>query len=120
MTGNGFVATTNPTSGVFIKMGAFTSFHIVVDLSTVNNFGTGMYSVRLPSAPFENYVFRDGYLYDSSSNEYYPVYLHAKKGQLMAELFYLSGARELPMNHNSPKKLETSDFLYLSGHYSTN
>jgi hypothetical protein len=100
-------------------MGSFTSFHIVIDLASVRDFGRGAYSVTLPSAPFENYVFRDCYLLDASANEYYPVFLHAKKGEVMAELFYLSGARELPMDHNSPKKLETKDLLYLSGNYSS-
>jgi hypothetical protein len=73
----------------------------------------------LPSVPFENYVFRDGYLFDSSANEYYPVFLHAKKGEIMADLYYLNGARELPMDYNSPKRLETRDRLYLSGNYSS-
>lgn len=100
-------------------MGAFTSFHIVLDLSSVTDFGRGAYSVRLPSVPFENYVFRDGYLFDSSAKEYYPVFLHAKKGEIMADLYYLSGARELPMDYNSPKRLEANDRLYLSGNYSS-
>jgi hypothetical protein len=117
--GQGLEVASNPTSGVFIKMGAFTSFHIVVDLSKVTNFGTGAYSVRLPSAPFENYSFRDCYLYDSSANQYYPVFVHAKRGEVMAELFFLNGARELPMDHNSPKKLDGNDLLYLSGNYGT-
>jgi hypothetical protein len=111
--------TGNPTSGVLISMGAFTSFHIVVDFSVVTNFGTGAYEVRLPSVPFENYSLRDCYLYDSSSDEYYEVSLHAKKGEIMARLFYVSGNRERPMDHNSPKKLSIDDRLYLSGNYSS-
>jgi len=100
-------------------MGAYTSFHIVVDLSKVSDFGTGAYSVRLPSVPFENYSLRDCYLYDSSGDQYYQVSLHAKTGEIMASIFYLNGNRELPMDHNSPKKLDTDDRLYLSGNYST-
>jgi hypothetical protein len=117
ITGQGLTFSTNPTAGVLVQMGSFTSFHIVVDFSKVSDFGTGAYSVRLPSAPFENYSFRNGYLFDSSANEYYPVFIQANKGQVMAELCYLNGARERPFDHNSPKKLVTGDFLYLSGNY---
>ena len=96
------------------------NFRIKVNLSTVTNFGSGYYSLTLPFAPIDDYVFRDGGLHDLTANAHYQIYGDADASSTSLSLMYHSGAKDIWMDHNSPLALTTQDYFYVSGTYQVN
>lgn len=113
--GTGLTYIGNPASGHYMVSGDLVHFRIKFTLTNVTNFGTGSYTVTLPFAPVDSYIFRDGGLHSNGSH--YNVYLDAESGTTTAELKYGSGNQEYAMDHNSPKVLTTNDYFYISGTY---
>lgn len=106
-----------PATGSYIRNGDLVSFRIYVDLSEVRDFGKGTYSLTLPYAPIQEYVFRDGAIHDRVNGNHYQMYADATPDTRVISLIYHSGRVDLPMDSNSPLKLENKDFFYISGTY---
>jgi hypothetical protein len=119
--GTGLAFTGTPAVGQYSRVGKMITFNIKVNCTTVTNFGTGQYFLTLPFAPFNNFVFRNGGLHDTSANVHYSILGDSHAGSTSLELLYSrvqgSHAQDDPFDHNSPLTLATADFFYISGTY---
>lgn len=113
--GTGLVYGPNTVTGKYLLSGDLVHFRIKFTLTNVQSFGTGTYTVTLPFAPADDYIFRDGGIHAGTSH--YNVFLDAEAGTVVGELKYGSGNQEYDMDYNSPKVLTTSDYFYISGTY---
>jgi hypothetical protein len=99
-------------------------FRISVDTSTVTEFGKGPYTLRLPFPPIQDYVFRDGGLHTGGSSaatagadNHYQIYGDTDPNSTLIYLEYHSGTKDVPMDYNSPVKMNNSVIFYISGTY---
>lgn len=115
-TGTGLAYTGTPAVGSYIKIGKLVTFHIQVTLTNVTNFGTGQYFITLPFAPIGDYAFRDGGIH--AAGNHYTVMADAEAGSTTMDLWYVaSSGQDMPMNHNSPHTLTTTNKFYINGTY---
>jgi hypothetical protein len=117
LTATGLVSTGTTSTCSYIRNGNLVSFRIYVSLATVTNFGSGKYFLSLPFAPIQDYVFRDGGIHDLSTGNHYQMYADADPYGIVLALMYHSGSVDVPMDSNSPLRLEARDYFYLSGTY---
>jgi hypothetical protein len=77
--------------------------------------------VLIQCIPFNNFVFRNGGLHDTSANLHYSILGDSHAGSTSIELLYSrsqgSHVQDDPFDHNSPLTLATADFFYISGTY---
>lgn len=115
--GAGLVAPDRADSAGYIRNGNLVHFRIFVDTADVSDFGSGFYTLRLPFAPIQDYVFRDGGLHDGGHDNHYQVYGDAESGSTLMYLMYHSGSKDIPMDHDSPIRLSNKTTFYISGNY---
>jgi hypothetical protein len=119
--GTGLAYTGTPAVGQYSRVGKMITFYIKVNCTTVTNFGTGQYLLTLPFAPFNNFVFRNGGLHDTSANVHYSILGDSNASSTSIELLYSrsqgSHVEDSPFKQGSPLNLATADFFYLSGTY---
>jgi len=118
-TGTGLTYTGTPATGFYSRVGKMIFFTIQVNCTNVTNFGTGNYSLTLPSGltpSMHNLV--NGGIHDTSTGEHLLVYMDVVPGSTTAELYYpQSNGTMADMDHNSPLTLATADFFYFNGMY---
>jgi hypothetical protein len=118
-TGTGLTYTGTPATGSYSRVGKMIFFTIRVNCTTVTNFGTGAYSLTLPTGltpSIHNLVV--GGLHHVASGDHYLLYLDVVPSTLTVELYYpVSNGTMQDMDHNSPHTLQTADFFYFSGMY---
>jgi hypothetical protein len=115
-TGTGLAYTGTPAVGSYVKIGKLVTFHIQVTLTNVTNFGSGQYSITLPFAPIGDYAFRDGGIH--AAGNHYTVMADAEAGTTTMDLWYIAGTgQDMPMDHNSPHTLTTTNKFYINGTY---
>ena len=112
--GTGFVGTTT-TVGKYSQSGKVVFFRLRVTFTLVTAHGTGPYTVTLPFAPDDNYIFRDGGLHSGASN-HYNINLDVDSSSSAATLWYPGNTgQDAKVDGNSPKSFATGDFFYVSG-----
>jgi hypothetical protein len=107
----------NPTKASYVRDGDLVFFQITVNLNSVTAFGNGNYQLLLPFKPATNFVFRDGYIFDSSKNTLNPVSAYAGQTTQWAELYYSTSSLDSLVTENQPVRLDTESFIYISGTY---
>jgi len=121
--GTGLTYTGTPTTGQYQKVGKQIHFWIQVNCATVTNFGTGQYSVTLPTAPTFGYAFREGAIHDVSGGNHVQLMGDANTGNATLPLYYSyqhAGAlADTAFSQGNPITLTTSDFFYIAGNYLT-
>lgn len=119
--GTGLAYTGTPATGTYVRIGKMITFNIKVLCTTVTNFGSGGYFLTLPIAPFNNFVFRNGGVHDTSANNHYSILGDSSASSTSIELLYSksqgSHVEDSPFKQGSPLTLATADFFYLSGTY---
>ena len=134
--GEGLDAPRDADSAAYIRNGNLVHFRISVDTSTVTEFGKGPYTLRLPFPPIQDYVFRDGGLHTGGSSaatagadnhygddnhygadNHYQIYGDTDPNSTLIYLEYHSGTKDVPMDTNSPVKMNNSVIFYISGTY---
>jgi hypothetical protein len=120
LTGSSLAFTGTPASGTYAQSGRDISFSINVDLSGVSNFGTGTYTLTLPTLPLGSVSYRFNGILDVAGNgatRFAIVGINAP-GSAVMTLFYLgtNGAATLQSN-TLPATLTTSSIIYLNGSY---
>jgi len=116
--GTGLAYTGTPATGTYIQIGKLVHFKIKVVCTNVTNFGTGQYSLTLPFAPVDDYVFRDGGFHDASTGNHHAIAADAEDGTTTMTLWHPgSSAKDVAFDHNTPLTLHTADYFYISGTY---
>jgi hypothetical protein len=118
-TGTGLAYTGTPATGYYSRVGKMIFFTIQVNCTNVTNFGSGNYSLTLPSGLTPaNHNLVNGGIHDTSTGEHLLVYMDVVPGSTTAELYYpQSNGTMADMDHNSPLTLATADFFYFNGMY---
>ena len=118
-TGTGLTYTGSPATGYYSRVGKMIFFTIRVNCTNVTNFGTGNYSLTLPSGltpSVHNLV--TGGIHDTSTGDHLLVYLDVVPSTTTAELYYSqSNGTMQDMDYNHPLLLTTADYFYFNGMY---
>jgi hypothetical protein len=117
--GTGLTYTNNPAVGQYSRVGKMITFYILVTLTNVTNFGTGDYSLTLPTGlPSQMHAVIQGGLHDTSTNSHLNLLGDLAPASLNIELYYpTSNGINNKFDHNSPLTLATADYFYISGTY---
>jgi hypothetical protein len=121
--GTGVAFTAAPATGSYMKVGKLVHFRILLDFANVTNFGTGAYSVTLPFAPADAYMFRNGGLHDGTSH--YAVSGEVAPGSTTLALKFNdvigtgnnANVQDADLKYNAPITMLTSYNLHISGYY---
>jgi hypothetical protein len=117
--GTGLAFTGTPAVGQYSRVGKMITFYILVTLTNVTNFGTGNYSLTLPTGlPSQMHAVVNGGLHDTSTNNHLNLLGDLAPASLNIELYYpTSNGVNNRFDHNSPLTLVTADYFYISGTY---
>jgi hypothetical protein len=117
--GTGLTYTGTPAVGQYSRVGKMITFYILVTLTNVTNFGTGNYSLTLPSGlPSQMHAVVNGGLHDTSTNNHLNLLADLEPGSSDISLYYpTSNGVNDRFDHNSPLTLATADYFYISGTY---
>lgn len=117
--GTGLTYTGTPAVGQYSRVGKMITFYILVTLTNVTNFGTGNYSLTLPSGlPSEMHAVVNGGLHDTSTNNHLNLLGDLEPASQTIELYYpTSNGVNDRFDHNSPLNLATNDYFYVGGTY---
>ena len=117
--GTGLAYTGTPAVGQYSRVGKMITFYILVTLTNVTNFGTGNYSLTLPSGlPSQMHAVVNGGLHDTSSNNHLNLLGDLEPASQTISLYYpTSNGVNDRFDHNSPLTLATADYFYISGTY---
>lgn len=121
VSGTGFVQSSNPATGDYMKYGRMVVVNLLVPFTNVVDFGTGQYSVTLPfTANHHTDVFAGSIHNTGPSVDHYSLKGHMSEGSNLMTLWYISGAsKDEPFDHNSPITLNTTDLFHMSFIYET-
>jgi hypothetical protein len=117
--GTGLAYTGTPAVGQYSRVGRMITFYILVTFTNVTNFGTGDYSLTLPTGlPSQMHAVVNGGLHDTSTNNHLNLLADLEPGSTTLELYYpTSNGVNNRFDHNSPLTLTTADYFYVSGTY---
>lgn len=118
-TGTGLAYTGTPATGYYSRVGKMIFFTIQVNCTNVTNFGTGNYSLTLPSGLLpSNHNLVDGGLHHTATGDHYMLSMDIVPGTLTAELYYpQANGTMADMDFNSPHTLQVADYFYFNGMY---
>lgn len=117
--GTGLAYTGTPAVGQYSRVGKMITFYILVTLTNVSNFGTGNYTLTLPSGlPSQMHAVVNGGLHDTSTNNHLNLLGDLEPTSGTIDLYYpTSNGVNDKFDHNSPLSLATNDYFYISGTY---
>lgn len=117
--GTGLTYTGTPAVGQYSRVGRMITFYILVTLTNVTNFGTGNYTLTLPSGlPSQMHAVVNGGLHDTSTNNHLNLLGDLEPTSQSITLYYpTSNGVNDRFDHNSPLTLATADYFYISGTY---
>ena len=117
--GTGLAFTGTPAVGQYSRVGKMITFYILVSCTNVTNFGTGDYSLTLPTGlPSQMHAVVNGGLHDTSTNNHLNLLGDLAPASTTIELYYpASNGVNNRFDHNSPLTLATADYFYVSGTY---
>jgi hypothetical protein len=118
--GTGAASDPNPAAGEYSEYGSSISFAIALDFTSFTNFGTGQYSLTLPTLPSTvpgaKYSFRG--VLDVNGTSRFSVVGFSVTGGAIISLFYLGTNGVLTaLTGAAPATLSTASVLHLSGTY---
>jgi hypothetical protein len=117
--GTGLAYTGTPATGFYSRVGKMIFITIQVNCTNVTNFGSGNYSLTLPTGltpSIHNLI--DGGLHHAATGDHYMLSMDIVPGTLTAELYYpQANGTMADMDHNSPHTLQVADFFYFNGMY---
>jgi hypothetical protein len=117
--GTGLTYTGTPATGFYSRVGKMIFFTVQVNCTNVTNFGTGNYSLTLPTGltpSVHNLV--DGGLHHAATGAHYMLSMDIVPNTTTCELYYpQSNGTMANMDHNSPHTLQVADYFYFNGMY---
>lgn len=115
--GTGLAYTGNPASGRYIRVGKMIFYTINVVCTNVTNFGTGQYSLTLPSGLNSAYSFQHiGGAHVGANHYTLLADLGASSNTITLYHPTANGAQDI-FSYNKPTTLTTSSTWYVSGTY---
>jgi hypothetical protein len=115
--GTGLAFTGTPATGTYIRVGKMVFYNIQVNCATVTNFGTGQYSITLPTglAPATSFQHLGGL---HKGADHYTLLADLGASSLSITLYHpaANGSQDI-FSHNKPTTLTTSVTWYVSGTY---
>lgn len=115
--GTGLTYTGTPATGTYIRVGKMIFYNIQVACTTVTNFGTGQYSITLPSGLNPQTSFQHiGGLHKNADHYTLLADLGANSNTITLHHPAANGAQDI-FSHNKPTTLNTSVTWYISGTY---
>lgn len=115
--GTGLAFTGTPASGTYARIGKMIFYNIQVACTTVTNFGTGQYSITLPTglAPATSFQHLGGL---HKNTDHYTLLADLGASSTSITLYHpaASGAQDI-FSHNKPTTLTTGSTWYVSGTY---
>lgn len=117
--GTGLTFTGTPATGTYQRIGKQIHFNIQVSCATVTNFGTGQYSLTLPTglAPGYDYVLHGG-IHRVTPNTHWNIEADLAAGNTTMLMYHptSNGAMDI-FSYNKPFVLATTDVFYIGGNY---
>jgi hypothetical protein len=115
--GTGLAFTGTPATGTYIRVGKMVFYNIQVNCATVTNFGTGQYSITLPTglAPATSFQHLGGL---HKGADHYTLLADLGASSTSITLYHptANGSQDI-FSHNKPTNLTTSVTWYVSGTY---
>lgn len=117
--GTGLTYTGTPAQGYYSRVGKMITFNIQVNFTTVTNFGTGEYSLTLPTGlPSAYHAVLNGGLHDTSTGNHLNLLADLEPASATTELYYpTSNGVNDRFDYNSPLNLAVNDYFYIGGTY---
>jgi hypothetical protein len=115
--GTGLAFTGTPATGTYIRVGKMVFYNIQVNCATVTNFGTGQYSITLPTGLASQTSFQHlGGLHKGA--DHYTLLADLGASSTSITLYHptANGSQDI-FSHNKPTTLTTSVTWYVSGTY---
>jgi hypothetical protein len=115
--GTGLAFTGTPATGTYIRVGKMVFYNIQVACTNVTNFGTGQYSITLPTglAPATSFQHLGG-LHKGATHYTLLADLGASSTSITLYHPTANGSQDI-FSHNKPTALTTSVTWYVSGTY---
>lgn len=105
-------------TGDYAKFGSLCHFNIDVDFDNITSFGDGQYYLTLPFTSEHTFFATAGFLFDSSTGDYYAMSGKCDANSTQLNLFSVaSNGRNVPFTHNVPVTLDVADNFVISGTY---
>lgn len=115
--GTGLAFTGTPAIGRYSRVGKMITYNIQVSCSTVTNFGTGQYSITLPTGLNPHTSFQHiGGLHKNADHFTLLADLGAASNTITLYHPAANGAQDI-FSHNKPTTLTTAVTWYISGTY---
>jgi hypothetical protein len=115
--GTGLAFTGTPATGTYIRVGKMVFYNIQVACTNVTNFGTGQYSITLPTglAPATSFQHLGGL---HKGADHYTLLADLGASSTSITLYHptANGSQDI-FSHNKPTTLTTSVTWYVSGTY---
>jgi hypothetical protein len=115
--GTGLAFTGTPATGTYIRVGKMVFYNIQVACTNVTNFGTGQYSITLPTglAPATSFQHLGGL---HKGADHYTLLADLGASSTSITLYHpqANGSQDI-FSHNKPTALTTSVTWYVSGTY---
>lgn len=115
--GTGLTFTGTPAVGRYSRVGKMITYNIQVNCATVTNFGTGQYTITLPTGLPSGYSFQHiGGLHKNTSH--FTLLADLGAGSTTVDLYHpaANGSQDL-FSYNKPTVLTTACTWYFSGTY---
>jgi hypothetical protein len=115
--GTGLAFTGTPAVGRYSRVGKMITYNIQVNCATVTNFGTGQYSITLPTGFNSGYSFQHlGGLHKNTDHYTLLADLGANSNNITLYHPTANGSQDI-FSYNKPTVLTTTVTWYLSGTY---
>jgi len=117
--GTGLAYTGTPATGYWSRVGKMITYTIQVNCTNVTNFGTGNYSLTLPTGLTPSiHTLITGGLHHTATGDHYLLYMDVVPSTLTCELYYpQANGTMADMDYNSPHTLQVADYFYFTGTY---
>lgn len=115
--GTGLAFTGTPAIGRYSRVGKMITYNIQVNCATVTNFGTGQYSITLPTGLPSGYSFQQlGGLHKNA--DHFTLLADLGAGSTSVTLYHptANGSQDI-FSYNKPTVLTTACTWYISGTY---
>jgi hypothetical protein len=116
--GTSLVFTGTPASGTYAQSGRDITFSLEIDMGDVSNFGSGAYTITLPTLPIPDKLLTFKGVLDVNGTTLFSIVAINTPGSAVLRLFYLgSNGLATSMTNSLPATLTTASSIFINGSY---